>query len=180
MPQALTVAPRGALQHPSPAAAVPLSDVQAWLLSLLLFMLAATNGEPFIWSSLAPALAISGLLLIQRTPADIFAGVFGPDLRRLSWLFIALFAISLASALAAGKLEGIAEALLRSFVPLIIYFALAGVTLRAHHVRILVAGLICGMLFMLVRGIVAFYAEWGIPDVTTLLWARYKIGRAHV
>ncbi|HUQ95544.1 MAG TPA: O-antigen ligase family protein [Bryobacteraceae bacterium] len=155
----------------------PLEGNYVWLLSALFFFLAATNGRPFWWSSLAPALAISGLLILRRSPREVGRAAFNKNYRAFTIPLLIIMVCSVISAVVSSDPLATIEVLLRCVVPLLIYFSLVGSTLRAQDFWKLAVGLAAGATFMFARGIAAFYSEFGIPDMSTLLWARYDIFR---
>lgn len=150
---------------------------EIWMISAMLFFLAATNGRPIWWSSLAPSLVLGGLLILRRRPGEIFRAALDDNYRIFTISLVVIAAMSLISAIATGEIVSTSEALLRCFVPLLIYFSMVGVTINVTDVWKLVGGLVAGALFMFVRGLEAFIAEWGMPTFDTLLWARYDLRR---
>jgi hypothetical protein len=54
---------------------------------------------------------------------------------------------------------------LRGVIPFMIYLSLVGVTLRQTDLSLLLSALALGSLVMFSRGALAFYWEWGFPDL---------------
>ena len=150
-----------------------LTGFQAALIGSMGFLLAAMNGVPLAWSSLPFVIAISALLILQRNPKVIVRHAFAGPMRPMTLALLALAGISMISAIASGEMESIGEALLRTVAPLLPLFALAGVKIRARHIEWIIYGFVAGAGLLLLRGTFAFYSEWGLPNLSTVLWARY-------
>jgi O-antigen ligase len=155
----------------------PLSRPMVVAVAVLLFFLAGTNGRPFVWSSAAPAIVIAGVLALGRSPKALWSAVMSVHYRPFTIPLLILLIWTGISAFVAGTDIAIVEFLLRSLVPFLVYVSLAGVALSREDVPILLLGFVAGVCFLLARAILAFYVEWGIPDLETLLWARYDLVR---
>jgi hypothetical protein len=57
------------------------------------------------------------------------------------------------------------------------YVALSGLKLQSGDIDLAIAGLAIGSLFPLVNGLLAFVAEWGVPDLPTALSAYRELMR---
>lgn len=154
-----------------------LTATQAAMIAIMGFCLTGMNGVPLVWSSLPPVIAISGLLMLQRDPKSMFGQAFAGPMRSFTLMFLALAVIALSSAFWSGESDSVFEALLRTVAPLVPFFALAGVRIRARHIEWIIGGFVAGAALLLVRATFAFYSEWGVPDLNTLLWARYDVVR---
>lgn len=58
-----------------------------------------------------------------------------------------------------------------------VYVALSGLKLESGDIDLAIAGLAIGSLFPLVNGLLAFVAEWGVPDLPTALSAYRELLR---
>lgn len=165
----------------SPSTSAPddraLSTFQCGAIGVMAFCVMAMNGFPVAWSSFPQVIAISGLLMLQRSPKAILAGAFSGPMRAFTLMFLALAAIALITAFASGDSESIGEALLRTVAPLLPFFALAGVSIRTRHVNWIIGGFVAGAAVLLLRATFALYAEWGVPDFNMVLWARFDVIR---
>jgi hypothetical protein len=153
-----------------------LSPRLVWLVALMLFLLTATNGQPIWWSSAPPSVVLATLILVERGPRRPLDASFS---RYNKPITIALCFLLSATALATytgpdtdPDFVALQALILRGVIPFMIYLSLVGVTLRREDLSFLVASIALGSLVVFVRGVIAFYMEWGFPDLETVLWAR--------
>jgi O-antigen ligase len=148
-----------------------------WLTAAMLFVLCASNGRP-MWTSsgffvaiLAPVMIVSrGLNGVLRAANS---GISRPIFHALVLFFIG----NLVSAIAHPTNEALVALLVRCVLPLLCYLSLVGLRLRQRDVGILVLALAVGCAVIFGKGLAAYYSEWGIPELQTILWSRYNIER---
>ena len=139
----------------------------------LIFILAASNGVPVRTSSSFFVLLVTPLLFSLRGGIALLGAAERKPNGGIYLALLALLCAHLASAIANPQVETMLAVLLRCVLPLMIYLALVGLSLRRRDVELLVLALAAGSSIMFLRGLLAFYAEFGFPDLETLLWARY-------
>lgn len=166
-----------AVHAATPISTPALTAFQAAMISVVAFCLTAMNGVPLVWSSLPPVVAISGLLMLQRDPKVMFGHAFSGPMLPFSLMFVAYAILTVTSAFVSGETDSINEALLRTVAPLVPFLALAGVKIRARHIEWIIGGFVAGTALLIFRATLAFYSEWGVPDLSTMLWARYNVIR---
>lgn len=97
--------------------------------------------------------------------------------RSIFYSLMLFFFANVVSAAFNATPETVMAVVLRCILPLLVYLSLAGLVLRRSDVTLLVLALAAGGAFIFVRGLSAYVAEWGIPDLRTVLWARYDVVR---
>lgn len=145
--------------------------------AVMLFLLAGTNGRPLWWSSGLFVAVIAPLMIIARGPLRLVRIATSDPNRAVFYALIAFFAGNVMSALVTPSGEAWIAVLLRCLLPLLVYVSMVGLVLHRRDVALLLAGLAAGAAVVLGRGIMAYIAEWGFPNLHTVLWARYNVVR---
>lgn len=151
-----------------------LSKPFVWMLAALNFILLAGNAQPIWWSSFAPAILISLAFLSRRSPSSIVASAFSPQYRTFTYLILVIDTTTILSAVVNVTFVSVIETLTRCIAPMMIYFSLVDLKIRRSDVRLIIWSINLGTAFLLLRGLVAFYLEWGGFSFDDLLWARYN------
>ncbi len=151
-----------------------------WLLlsaAIVIFILVASNGVPVRTSSGFYIALLAPLMIIGRGVGR----VLNMALSRANWPVtsaLLLFLLgNLISTVATPTDQSVLALALRCFIPLTIYLALVHLTIRRKDAVFLVMALCAGCAFMFFRGLLAYYQEWGVPDLQTVLWSRYNLVR---
>jgi O-antigen ligase/polysaccharide polymerase Wzy-like membrane protein len=143
----------------------------------MLFFLVGANGRPIWWSSAVPAAFISLCLIGSRGPEQVIQQALSKTNGPIFWCLLALTACTALSAGAVMEIETGQTFLLRSLIPLMIYFSVVGLRLRAADIGVCVLAIMAGSSIPLVSGLIAFFREGSSPDLTDLLFARYDLSR---
>lgn len=148
-----------------------------WVVAGVVLLLTASNGEPHrISSGYYVALICPGLILL-RGAGRLLRAAESPPNRPIFYALLLFTAANLASTIITPNEETVYALLERCILPLLVYFSMVGLVLSKRDVIILVVAIALGALFMFVRGLRAYYAEFGIPDLETILWSRYNVAR---
>ncbi len=148
-----------------------------WVVAGVVFLLTASNGEPHrISSGYYVALIAPGLILMRGAGRLLRAAESQPN-RPIFYALLLFMVANLASTIITPNEETIYALLERCILPLLVYFSLVGLVLSKRDVIVLIAAIALGALFMFSRGLIAYYAEFGIPDLETILWSRYNVAR---
>jgi hypothetical protein len=147
-----------------------------WLVAAMLFLLAATNGRPAWWSSGVFAVVLVPLIILSNDMRSIVEA-WSQSNRIMTIALCAFLATNIMSALANPAIETFEAVVFRSLIPLSIYLSVVGLNLRRVDLVLLVTALAMGSAVVFIRGLIAYYQEWGVPDLETLMWARYNIQR---
>lgn len=153
-------------------------DLANRIAALLLFIIAAGNGVRIWWSGLAPALVLSGvilLLLSRRRYNGTMVGRVDVPLVGVLFSLVALAALSMI--VAVPSLLEFAQFLGSYLVPLLLYLTFQRIQLNEWRIRLFWKAITFGALVPLVAGLVAYYQEWGIPTGAELLYSRYDLDR---
>lgn len=159
--------------------AVPtlLPSALIWTLAGLMFLLTASNGEPYRISSGFYVVIIAPLVIFVRGASTVWrAAESGPG-RTIFYALLMYAAGNLASTMITPNGETISGLVERSLLPILIYLSMIGMVLSRKDQLIFSLAICLGGLVMFVRGARAYYAEFGIPDLTTILWSRYQVAR---
>lgn len=148
-----------------------------WPIALMLFLLAATNGRPAWWSSGVYLAVLAPLIILARGPGRVLNLSLDRSNRLITASLAALALATLISAIINLDLTYYVAFLERSLAPFVLYLAAIGLRLRREDHERLIMGLCAGALIMFSRGLYAYYNEFGIPDLETLIWSRFDIGR---
>ncbi len=148
-----------------------------WVVAGVVFLLTASNGEPHrISSGYYVALIAPGLILL-RGAGGLLRAAESPPNRPIFYALLLFAAANLASTIITPNEETIYALLERCILPLLVYFSMVGLVLSKRDVIVLVVAIALGALLMFARGLLAYYAEFGIPDLETILWSRYNVAR---
>lgn len=147
------------------------------IVAAMLFILAASNGRP-MWTSSGLFMAVlAPFVILARNPGTVWRMATnrtnGPFLSALLLFLLA----NMVSAVATPTDEALIAAGLRCILPLLVYLALTGLVLRERDARLLLMALAAGCGVMFGKGLLAYYNEFGIPDLQTILWSRYNVER---
>jgi hypothetical protein len=148
-----------------------------WSLTILLFILTASNGEPNRISSGYFVVMIAPLVILIRGAGSILKAVESDANRTIFFALLLFAAANLVSMIVQPTEESIYGALERCLLPMLVYLAMVGLTLSPKDQSRLVMAVALGALVMFVRGLAAYLAEFGIPDLQTILWSRYDTVR---
>lgn len=148
-----------------------------WLVAVMLFLLAATNGRPVRWSSGLFIGVLAPLLILSRGLDRVLSAANTRTSRPIFLALVLFFIANLVSAVVTPTDDAIIAVVLRCILPLLIYLSIVGLVLRQNDVVVLVFALAAGSAVIFGRGLAAYYAEWGIPDLQTVLWSRYNVER---
>ena len=154
-----------------------LPSALVWTLAGLMFLLTASNGEPYRISSGFYVVIIAPLVIYVRGPLRVLqAAETGPG--RTIFYALLMFAVAnLASTVINPNGETLSGLIERSVLPIVIYLSMIGLGLSRKDQLLFSLAVGLGGLVMFVRGTLAYYAEFGIPDLTTILWSRYQVAR---
>lgn len=156
---------------------VPSPRWHVYVAALLAFILAASNGKPASTSSGIFVILLGGPLFLLRHPDRLIVKALSrPNQNIFLGLLLFLLGNLLSLALAPTD-DAIAAVLQRCILPLIVYLSLLGLVLRREDVVLLVFAFAAGACVMYVKGSVAYFREFGIPDLHTILWARFDVER---
>lgn len=149
-----------------------LSGLLVWVAAALIFCLVWSNANPQISSSCIWSTICAVIIILARGPLQTLRAALSERCRTITLLLVLLFLATGISAMQDLSKVTAEAVLFRTILPLAIYFSLVGVAITRRGLRILywTIAVACGI--ALVRGILAFIAEWGIPDFDTLIWAR--------
>lgn len=150
-----------------------LSKPYVWMLAALAFILLAGNAQPIWWNSFVPAILISLAFLSRRSPSSVVTSAFSPHNRTFTYLILVIDATTVLSAVVNVTFVSSIEALTRCVAPLMIYLSLVDLKIKRSDIRLIIWSMALGAAFLLLRGLVAFYLEWGGFRFNDLLWARY-------
>lgn len=168
----------GVTREARPAAgAALLPSLLLWTAAGLLCLLVASNGEPHRISSGYYAALVAPFLILVRGAGTVLRAAEAEPNRQIFYALLLFAAGNLASTIVTPTEESIYALLERCILPLFVYLSLVGLRLSPRDVRLLVLAVAAGGLFMFVRGLFAYYQEFGIPDLQTLLWSRYDTVR---
>lgn len=151
--------------------------VLVWSIALVLFLLAAANGHPAWWSSGVHLAVLAPLIIFVRGPAQVLNFSLNRANRLITASLAALLLATLISAIVNLNVESYIAFFERSFAPFVLYLAAIGLRLRQKDHEILIMGLCAGTLFLFLRGLFAYYDEFGVPSFETLMWSRFEVNR---
>lgn len=146
-----------------------------WSIALMLFLLAAANGHPAWWSSGVPLAGIAPLIILARGPGRVLNLSLNRSNRLITASLAALGLATLVSAIINLDEDSYIAFFERSVAPFVLYLAAIGLRLRREDHEILIMGLCTGALFMFLRGLLAYYNEFGVPSFETLMWSRFDV-----
>jgi O-antigen ligase len=144
-----------------------------WGAAALLFVLAASNGAPVRTSSAFVVILLAPLIILERGPVVVLRAAEAPPNRSIFLALMIFAGANLLSTIVNPAAETAQALLLRCGLPLLVYCALTGLVLRRRDVNLLVLSLALGTAVICVRGLLAYHAEFGIPDFETILWSRF-------
>lgn len=148
-----------------------------WVIAGVVFLLTASNGEPHrISSGYYIALVAPGLILV-RGAGRLLRAAESPPNRPIFYALLLFAAANLASTIVTPNEETIYALIERCILPLLVYFSMVGLVFSQRDVIALIVAIALGALVMFARGLLAYHAEFGIPDLETILWSRYNVAR---
>lgn len=177
--QAMPARQTGGSQRPLDEGIVPalLPPALVWTLAVLMFVLTASNGVPYRISSGFYVVLIAPLVIFARGPATVLrAAETGPS-RTIFYALLMFGAANLASTAITPNADTMSGLLERSLLPILVYLSMIGIGLSRRDQRLFSLAVCVGGLIMFVRGALAYYAEFGIPNLSTILWSRYQVDR---
>jgi hypothetical protein len=137
----------------------------------------ASNGRPAFTSSGFYVFALAPLIILARGPVQLL----NLGLRRdHAWILLSLTAFAIAnllSTLATPTFEAWEALVERCLLPLLAYLAIVGIRLSPSDMQSLLRAFALGSAVIFVHGLIAYVREWGIPDLQTIMWARYDVAR---
>lgn len=148
-----------------------------WAITILLFILTASNGEPHRISSGYFVVLIAPLVILVRGAGPILKAAESGVNRPVFYALLLFAAGNLVSTIVTPNEDTIYGLIERCLLPLLVYLSMVGLALRPQDQRRLVMAIALGALILFVRGLVAYHAEFGIPDEQTILWSRYDTVR---
>ncbi|MEZ5850033.1 MAG: O-antigen ligase family protein [Hyphomicrobiaceae bacterium] len=146
-------------------------------LAAIMFTLCAANASPYWWSSGFFALFLIPLALTGRGVARALSAALAPGNAIITVPLVVFTGVSILSTLASPTMESLRSTLFRCIFPFLIYLCFVGIEINRPKLNIIMAGFICGAAFMFARGAFAYLQEWGIPDLQTIMWARFDTRR---
>lgn len=156
---------------------VPVGQPTVYVLAGLMFALAGANASPAWWSSGVVALILVPLALAGRGASRAVEAAFSPKSAGVTIVFIVIMIVSVLSAAASPTMEAVRSTLFRSVLPFLVYLSFVGIELDRRGVNVILMGLAGGAAVMFARGAIAYVQEWGIPDLQTVMWARFDVKR---
>jgi O-antigen ligase len=144
-----------------------------WGVAAVIFILASSNGRPAWTSSGIFIFIICPIIIFIRNFKFLFNSLIN---KKNIYIFISLILIFIAnvmSTLANPSNYSMIAVLQHCILPFLVYLACIDLKLRERDVIFLICALCAGLCVMFLRGLVAYYSEFGIPDLGTILWSRF-------
>lgn len=154
-----------------------------WVLgyvTVLMFLLAATNGRPAWWASGVFVLFLAPLIIGSIRIAQPHKSLFAPKRSLITVTLLLWCVANFFGAVNSMTGEAFMNFLLRGPLPFLIYAVFCNLVLSRSDLRRLLLALALGCGFLFLQGVVAYVSEWGFPrNLIALVWARYDVVRMH-